>query len=180
MAACSGQKEEELPQEDLQDVIDMAEDLPLGDEEVHFANFTMQLPAGWTQEEPDNQMRVAQFGIDSNPDVKVVGFYFGGQAGTDEENIQRWRNEFTEIISTDDVMLADDRIKMVQIAGTFKLKPRPMAQDYTEAPDYITLAAIVPSDEGPFYFKLNGPADIINEESDDFVKFLESYELKQK
>ena len=90
-------------------------------------------------------------------------------------NIDRWKSQFTEQDSYDDLKFSDKNITGVKILGTYKLKSFPMAQDYTDTPDYGVLAAIVPSDEGPYFFKLTAPKSIIEEELTRFTEVLNSY-----
>ncbi|MDZ7774435.1 MAG: hypothetical protein U5L09_01880 [Bacteroidales bacterium] len=66
----------------------------------------------------------------------------------------------------------------VEIDGAFKVKPFPMAQEFTETPGYKMLAAIIPSNEGPYFFKVTAPAKQMNMLKPEFLEFLQSYEKK--
>ena len=74
--------------------------------------------------------------------------------------------------------MVNDKIHLVTIKGTFKKKPFPMAQEFTEEADYMTIASIVPSNEGPYFFKLVGPADKVQKELKNFKFFMNSYKAK--
>lgn len=142
---------------------------------VVLADVQLEKPASWTKEEPTSSMRTFQYGVSSSDEAKVIGFYFGGEAGDAESNIQRWKNEFTSVENEEELEFADGGIKYVRVDGTFKKKPFPMAQNFEEAPGYTTLAAIVPTSEGPYYVKLNGPKAEIDKEEANFIAFLKSY-----
>lgn len=181
--SCS-KKDAEIDQNTEKDVIDLAEEIQemeSGSQNAkifEMANFTMELPEDWLQEPPDNQMRKAQFSLKNDNSVKIIAFNFGENSGSAEENIARWENEFTKVDNSNTLDLKEGMLKVVRIHGTFKMKPRPMAQEFTEMENFMTMAAIVPSNEGPYYFKLNGPKDIVESQNDNFVTFIESYNQK--
>lgn len=143
-------------------------------EELQLANFTLKLSESWKQEQPGNRMRVAQLYFVDKPEIKMAVFFFGEQ-DMKEENIERWKNQYTMQDSYNSLNVESELITAIKITGTYKKKAFPMAQDYTEAPDYGTLAAIVPSDKGPFYFKLTAPEDFINKQEEGFIEMLNSY-----
>jgi hypothetical protein len=142
---------------------------------IQLDNVTLTAPETWQQEQPASKMRTFQFGVASSKEAKVVGFYFEGQAGDDDSNIQRWKNEFTSIDSEDESEILDGVIRYIKIEGTYKKKARPMAQQFTEVEGYVTMAAIVPTGKGPYYFKLNGAISEIGKEEANFKRFLKSY-----
>lgn len=174
MFGCSGQKTEQAQQETAQTQTQAAH---AGDSGmIQFADFKMAIPDNWVAEAPSSNMRLVQYHLAADSTLQVVGFYFGDQPDMVEANINRWENEFTEIEEEKEYELDNENLTFVSFTGTFKLKPFPMAQDFTEAPDYMTLAAIVSSNEGPYFFKLVGPKETVEKEIDSFKLFLESYE----
>jgi hypothetical protein len=66
----------------------------------------------------------------------------------------------------------------VEIEGTYKKRPSEMVAEFEEEPSYKTLAAIVSTDNGPYFFKMVGPADKVNNEVKNFENFLNSYKAK--
>jgi hypothetical protein len=145
---------------------------------ISMADISFEIPAKWQVEEPTSTMRISQFGVKDNPNLKIIGFYFGNMANMVEENIARWKNEFTNVESTVNSKAANNAIDIVLISGTFKKKPFPMATEFEEAPNYSTLACIIPSSEGPYFFKLVGPKADVTKESDNFKNFLNTYKKK--
>ena len=143
-------------------------------ERILLSNFSLQIPKGWEQEQPNNNMRVAQLSYTSNSDYKIAVFYFGQQDMV-TDNIERWKNQFIELESKDELVLSVKAISSVKLLGTFKKKPFPMSQEFIATANYGTLAAIVPSEEGPYYFQISAPKEFILEHEQDFIDLLNSY-----
>ena len=141
--------------------------------QVKISGIELTTPDSWQREAPSSSMRVLQFALKSDNSLKVTGFLFGEQ-DLIKENIDRWKNEFAKIDSDKEEKLNND-ITFIVLQGTYKLKPFPMAQETTPTEGYMVLAAIVPTPEGPYYFKVYGPKDKLNSEIANFKKFLASY-----
>lgn len=140
------------------------------------SNFTLAIPSEWTQEQASSQMRVTQFALNKTPEHKVVISFFGNNDSMIKANIERWKSQFSEQDSYETLKVENNNnIIAIKILGTYKLKSFPMAQDFTETPNYGVLAAIVPSEEGPYYLKLTAPKNIIEEETARFIEVLNSY-----
>ncbi len=142
--------------------------------ELKLANFTLTKPDSWTQENPASQMRIVQYACGTDNSVKVVGFFFG-QQDMIKENIDRWKGEFVKLEKFNESKLSNDKITYIELEGAYRVKPAPMSSEFVETPGYMTLAAIVPSAEGPYYFKVNGPAETLKKEIANFKKFVGSY-----
>lgn len=140
---------------------------------VKISGVELTTPDAWLREAPSSSMRILQFALKSDNALKVTGFFFGEQDLV-QENIDRWKNEFTKISSDKNEKLNND-ITFIILEGTYKLKPFPMAQETTPTDGYMVLAAIVPTPEGPYYFKVYGPKDKLNSEIANFKKFLSTY-----
>jgi hypothetical protein len=153
------------------------QNIDLSSPEVKLSNFTIFTPDAWKREIPSSSMRVVQYSLKADSTLKVTGFFFGMQDMI-RENIDRWKAEFTDLKKTDETKLLNDKATMVILEGTYKLKPFPMAQEFKETPDYMVLAAIVPSKDGPYYFKVFGPKAILSKQIDIFKKFINSYKVQ--
>lgn len=143
-------------------------------EEIAFADFTLDKPEEWVVREPSSEMRLVELVSPKSPENPVVGFYFGNRDEMVDANINRWRGQFAEEENFNRETMDDGQV-YVEIDGTYKLKPFPMAQEFTETPDYKMLAAILPSDKGPYFFKITGPASELNNLEEEFLSFLNSY-----
>lgn len=148
------------------------------DGKLAYANFTLEIPDSWDTEAPDSDMRLIQLFPKSDKDIKIIGFYFGNMDNMAEANLNRWKNEFTEIEISEDKSVADGKVKFIEISGTYKLKPFPMAQEFKEEKGYTTYAAIISSNEGPYFFKVVAPSDKLKSEKSNFIKFISSYKSK--
>jgi len=147
---------------------------------------TWQAPAEWVQETPSSGMRKAQYRIPkvaSDPeDASLVVFYFGGEGGGVQANIDRWCSQ----IAQDDGRASKDVAKietatanslkqtLVDVSGTYLSRARPMAGDVIRKPDYRMLAAVVETSNGPWFFKLVGPAQTVSHAEASFRTFLAS------
>ena len=140
---------------------------------LKLADFTMTVPASWNKVESSSKMRMLEF---ENPETKsnIAGFYFGEREKMVEANIERWRGQFVEQKGFDREKFDDGQI-FVKISGVYKKKTNPMAQQFTEAPGYKTLAAIIPSNKGPYFFKVVGEKENVDKVEEAFVSFIRSY-----
>ena len=139
------------------------------------ADFSLHIPDGWIEVPASNNMRVTQFQIKAHPEYEVVVSYFGNNGNMVDANISRWRGQFTKEDSYENLSLNSNGPTGIKIMGTYKTKPFPMAQEFTESPDYGMLAAILPSKEGPYFIKFTAPKAVINEQEPQFTELLNSY-----
>ncbi len=136
----------------------------------------IKVPEGWEREMPTEPLRLLQLNHKTNVDFKIAIFFFGEQ-NLNEANISRWKNQFSELKEFEKLDIHNQAVSAaIKITGTFKKKAFPMAKDFTEVPDYGTLAAIIPSADGPFYIKLSAPLTFINQEETQFTTMLNSIE----
>lgn len=132
--------------------------------EVKAQDLTLKVPSSWKQQQPSNNLRLAQFTIPpvegDNEEAELVVFPpFGGTAA---QNIERWIAQFQ----------ADGRkVKMhqgksdqgayiiVELAGTYK-KPDgpPFLRKTKPTPGYRMVAVILtPEGGGNYFLKVTGP-----------------------
>ena len=114
--------------------------------------------------------------------ASLVVFYFGGEGGGVQANIDRWCSQ----IEQEDGRASKDvaRIEaatanglkqtLVDVSGTYLARARPMAGDVIKKPGYRMLAAVVETSNGPWFFKLVGPAKTIAQAETSFRAFLAS------
>lgn len=139
------------------------------------ADFSMDVPDGWEEMAAANNMRVTQFQIKAHPDYEVVVSYFGNNEDMVDANIARWRGQFTKEDSYELLPVKSNGPTGVKIFGTFKTKPFPMAEEFTESADYGMLAAILPSKDGPYFLKVTAPKEVIADMESSFTQLLNSY-----
>jgi len=152
---------------------------------------TWHAPEGWQQETPRSSMRKAQYRlakVAGDPeDASVVIFYFRGQGGSVQANIERWYGQFrqpdgkptaeTAKVSTS----TENNLKqtVVEITGTYLFKQTPMSSQVTEKPNFKMLGGIVESHSGPWFIKMVGPANTIDKWRDSFFVFMKSFSETQ-
>jgi hypothetical protein len=152
------------------------QNIDVNNPEVKLSNFTIITPNAWKREIPGSSMRVVQYSLKADSTLKVTGFFFGMQDML-RENIDRWKAEFSDLKKANETKLLNEKATMVILEGTFKLKAAPMAQEFKETPDYMVLAAIIPSADGPYYFKVFGPKSVLSKQIDIFKQFINSYKV---
>lgn len=161
----------------LQELAGEAEEIKEEDGKLHLADFTLKIPDTWKGIKPTSSMRLREYVIDETYDAYTVKvFYFGNQPSMVTGNIDRWKAEYTDMKDFEELKTKNDKLTAVAISGTFKLKPFPMAQEFTPTENYKTLAAIVSTNEGPYFFKIEGPQDIIDKHQEEFLAFVNSHE----
>lgn len=142
------------------------------------SNFSLNIPANWKEEAPSSNLRVTQFRPKDSPEYEVVVSYFGNTDNMVEANIERWKDQFTNIDQFQELALNVTGVTAVKITGTYQLKPFPMADNFVDTPDYGTLAAIVSSVDGPYFLRINAPVAVIEQQEKAFTDVLNTYKTK--
>jgi hypothetical protein len=127
---------------------------------------TYAVPAGW-KEQPAGGFRAASFAIgEGEKPAQVSVIPLGGQAGGDLANFNRWRGQVGLPGATDAELAA--LVKPIEVGGV-KAK-------YAEAlgAEEGLLAAWLENDNATWFFKLNGPVKVVNEQKAAFEAFLKS------
>ena len=140
-------------------------------------------PAGWVAETPTSSMRKAQYRLPKadgdSEDGELAVFYFGGGGGGVQMNIDRWIGQFSK---PDGSPVTDARtshrtvhgipLTIVDVTGTYvggmgsaETKPKT---------DFRMLAAVAEAGNGPWFFKLTGPAKTVTRWEPSFRSFLDS------
>lgn len=120
------------------------------------------MPGGWT-EVPPSSMRFASFKSDK-VDVSVVTF--PGDGGSDEDNVNRWRQQIG-LAPMDANSVSSKLVPLKTTAGDFSSID--IAGDKGR-----TIAAWTRHDGRVWFFKATGPGDAVEKEKARFVKFVES------
>jgi hypothetical protein len=175
--ACSRQKDEAAPQPAAGG----------GFNPGSAANLTFQAPAGWIAETPASRMRRAQYSVprvDGDPeDAEMVVFYFPGQGGSVQSNIDRWVGMFTKAdgssaagdAKTETKTVNGLSVTTVDVEGVYTNQSMgPMAGASGPQPDYRMLAAIVETPGGPWFFKLTGPKQTVGKWKSSFDEFIKT------
>ena len=140
---------------------------------------TFQAPGSWKSVKPSSRMRRAQMTIepaksDTRPAELVVTAFPGG-AGTVEDNIKRWQNQFRS--SAGDPAKAETKkvkgknvdVTRVEVAGQYT---DPFDASKSSKSEFRLLGAIVETKQASYYLKLVGPDKTVKAAENDFDKML--------
>jgi len=130
-----------------------------------------QKPESWTPT-VGNSMRLASFEAKheaGTADVSVSRLSGGGETLA---NVNRWREQ----VKLDE--LSEEALK----ADSAKLKIGGQEGIYIKAvgPEQTILAAIVPEGKNKWFFKMQGPKDVVAQETENFEAFLKSVKFENQ
>jgi hypothetical protein len=154
---------------------------------VTIDGLTSSVPASW-KEQPAGGMRFKSFTIphveaDKN-DAELVVFFFGAGGGGDvQANLSRWKGMFVppegktvdDISKTQTFKVSGVDVTMVDVRGTYKYKPAPMAPNEELRPAHRMIGVVFASPQGPYYMRFVGPEKTIEKNRKDFDKFLKGF-----
>ena len=142
----------------------------------------LSVPAGWTDVPVTSSMRKGHFKAGEGTELIIYHFGAGGAGGVDK-NLDRWYGQFKQADgkATKDVALrtttktADGKDAIVvDVSGHYVAAMQPGSAESHDKKEHRMLAAIVPSGDGPYYFKFLGPKAAIEREKNGFVAAIAS------
>lgn len=130
---------------------------------------------------PGSPVRVAEYGVESDPRAELAVFYEGEQAGSIESNVQRWLVQIEQPDGGDTASKAKRsalevgglRVNIVEVSGIYT---GPMAVPPSAAKTFEStlLGAIVSGPKGMVFFKLTGPRAAVESARYAFDRLLRS------
>ncbi len=149
------------------------------------AGLRFEAPATWISEAPSSSMRLAQYrlpGLEGDPeDAELAVFYFGGQGGSVQANVDRWIGQFSNPDGspvTDPQVTERDAngipLTIVDVRGTYHQSQGPMMAQTTAKENYRMLAVVAEGPAGPTFFKLTGPRPTVDHFEESFNSFLDT------
>jgi hypothetical protein len=154
------------------------------------ATLAFTTPAGWIGKPASSTMRVAEFVLPKAAgdaeDASLVMYFFGGQGGSAQANIDRWMSQMEQPNgkATKDVAAATTmtvnglKISLVDVSGTYVAEMSPGATDHLNKPGFRLKAAVIETAGGPYYIKLTGPAKTVAQWDASFTAFLKTLNYK--
>jgi hypothetical protein len=131
-----------------------------------------------------SSMRAAEYGVTGDGQTELAVFYFGpDQGGTVQANETRWLGQFTQPDGSDSASKAKRstrnvggvEVSMIEVTGNYS---GGMAMPGAPAPapmtDAMMLAAIATGPQGPVFFKLVGPRDVVERSRAGFEQMIGS------
>lgn len=158
------------------------------DGRVALGPFTMVVPDGWKENPSTSSMRAAEFELPAagGGEGEVIVYHFGSSgAGSVQANIDRWVSQFKqpdgrpskEVAKIEKAQFAGQESSVVSVSGRYVAPAMPGGQPQDKQ-DQALVAAIVPSPQGPYYFRLIGSKATVAEQEAAFRKALESLKLE--
>ena len=142
-----------------------------------------KVPPNWKREQPSSSMRIAQFVLPGNEGVGEL-VVFSGIGGSVDANLERWYGQFkseTQRSVSESAVKSHEHINKMDVTfsyaeGTYLKSSLGMGGSKTEMPGYALLAAIVATQDGPYYFKGTGPRSTMDSQKEPFQQFIRSIE----
>lgn len=137
-------------------------------------------PPGWRRTPPASSMRRAQYQIPGPAgDAELAVFFFGvGQGGDIEQNIQRWHGQFerTDAPPTRaSRQVGSLRATVTYATGRFNVSGMG-AGPSGPRDNWALLGGIVETTQGPWFFKMTGPAATVSAARGAFEALIDSAE----
>jgi len=136
--------------------------------------------------QPTSQMRAAEYvfpeGEGESPASLTVFFFGPGQGGSIEENVARWVGQFEQSDGTPSSQAARIterevnglQVTLVDVSGTYSAMT-PMGSRGGPATDQRMLGAIARGPQGPVFFKMVGPREVMERAQPKFDELVSSF-----
>jgi hypothetical protein len=150
------------------------------------AGLTFTAPAEWKPVAVSSSMRIAQYTLPhatgDTQDGELVVYYFGGQGGSVEANIERWIGQMKQPDGRASSAMAKResrtvnglKVTLVDITGTYVAEMMPGSSQLHNSPGFRMRAAVIETANGPYFIKLVGPAKTISAFDRQFDAFVSS------
>jgi hypothetical protein len=147
-------------------------------------------PSAWVQMETDSAMRVAQFLLPRRDgdveDAELAVYYFGGEGGAVEANLERWTNQMlqpdgrpsADVATTTSFEVAGLPITVLDVPGIYAAEVQPGSGMRYFKRGFRLKAAVVETPSGPYFFKLTGPAQTVARWESGFTSVLQTVSFR--
>lgn len=144
---------------------------PGGDVHAPSAPIQWQVPQGWKQE-PGSQMRFATLVVSENPRVELTVIPLAGDSGGLLANVNRWLGQIgAPAITQEDLPKVVTRL---ELTDGHPIDVMDLQAPETANPRQRMLAAILPHGELTWFFKLQGPHDLVTAQKPNFDAFVKT------
>jgi hypothetical protein len=153
---------------------------------------TYTTPSGWKTLPAASSMRVAEFSLPradgDAEDAQLVIYYFGGQGGSVQANLQRWLGQMQQPDGKPSSVAARKQtravnglaVTLIDVSGTYVAETAPGATTRNNKPGFRLRAGVVETPSGPYYIKLTGPAKTVAKWDEAFTEFVGSLKHAQE
>ena len=146
------------------------------------ASLTFTAPAQWKAVTVSSPMRVAQWALPhvagDAQDGELVIYYFGGQGGSLEANVERWIGQMQQpdgrarAAKRESRTINGLRVTLVDLSGTYVAEMSPGSGQRHNSPGFRMRAGYIETPNGPYFIKLVGPARTVAASEKLFDAFL--------
>ena len=154
------------------------------------ATLKFDAPQGWVSKPPASTMRVAEFTLPrasaDAEDAELAIFFFGGQGGSVQANIDRWIGQMAQpdgrasrdVATTTTLQTRTGlKVSLVDVPGTYVAAVKPGSAERFNKPGFRLRAAVVDTPRGPYFVKLTGPVATVARWDRSFLDFLAGLRL---
>jgi len=143
-------------------------------------------PDAWQKVATTSSMRVAQYSLPradgDAEDADLVLYYFGGEGGSIDANIERWLGQVQQPDGRPSSAVAKKEARTVNglgmtlldVSGSYVAEMAPGASERRNKPNFRLRAGVVTTPQGPYYIKLTGPQNTIAKWDQSFERFVAS------
>jgi hypothetical protein len=147
-------------------------------------------PNGWTSKPAASSMRVAEFVVPAaagvTDETTAVVYFFGGQGGSVEANLERWIGQMqqpdgrssTDVAKRGTATIHGLKVTMLEVGGTYVAETAPGSGQRVNKPDYALKAAVIETPGGPYFVKLTGPAKTVEKSAASYDAFIKSMRVE--
>jgi hypothetical protein len=147
---------------------------------------TFAAPPGWIAETPASSIRKAQYRLPQaegdSEHAEMAVFYFSGEGGGIQANIDRWTSQFEKPANSSNASAVHTTHKtvhgipltIVDISGAYTAPSMGTSMQSKKKENFRMLAAIAEAGDGPWFFKLTGPAKTVAKWEKSFQSFLDT------
>lgn len=116
----------------------------------------------------------------------LVVYFFGGQGGSADANLQRWMTQMKqpdgrpsrEVARTSTLVNNDLKITLLDLTGTYVAEMTAGSAERYDKPHFRMKAAVVETPGGPYFVKVTGPEKTVARWNDSFTAFLKSLRVQ--
>ena len=151
---------------------------------------TFTTPAGWHAQAPTSSMRIAEFALPhadgDGEDAQLVIYYFGGEGGSVDANLQRWVGQMQQPDGRPSNAVAKKEtrsvnglsVTLLDVSGTYVAEMAPGAVAHNNKPNFRLRAGVVETRNGPYFIKLTGPAKTVGKWDTAYAQFVGSLKFQ--
>lgn len=137
------------------------------------ASLKYDAPKEWTRKPSSSSMRLADFALPraegDAEDASLTLYFFGGQGGAVQANLDRWVNQMAQpdgraskdLAKTSALKTGDFALTVIDLPGTYVAETSPGSPERYNKPGFHLRAAVVEGRGGPYFVKLVGPAKTV-------------------